>query len=115
MQNDSDLAGGDVSSSDQEIVHLGLKEETQRLRWKTAVLWFSSALIAIFYLALLYAIFCRTSVNEWKIAALAAIPTLIAAKIIHLVSSRNSSEDKSPIESPWYQLFRELVDTLKNK
>ena len=115
-----DLSAGPVSFDKQALLERQLREEDQRLRWKTAVLWGSFVSIVVFFGSLLVYVlsyrkyWINTASQNLIIAILAAIPTLLAINLMRMVGKPNRKEDDFE-SSPWISLLRELIDAIRQK
>lgn len=114
MSDENDLSQGEVLDSQGATINSEISEDAQRRRWKTGILWISSFLVLVFYSVLIYLVLCHPDTSHWTLGILAAIPTLLATKLIQLVSPPKRGDDNLS-DSPWFGLARELIQAIKDK
>lgn len=112
-----DLGGGRVSVADNVKDSLVIREERQRLRWKTALLWGSALTAIVMLVAFLEAVWFYLDqelsyTHVVMLIILAGIPTLILANLMKLVGRSNAPSSDDIDGSPWSMIFRELVTAL---
>nr|WP_298723794.1 hypothetical protein [uncultured Steroidobacter sp.] len=121
MPDPQDLSTGEVSATVRAVANWQIREENQRLKWKTGVLIGSAAIVIVFYATLLAFIFrirmcwVNPASTNLIIGILAAIPTLLAINLVRMVARPTASQDPDDIgHNPWLALGKEALDVLKN-
>lgn len=117
-----DLSGGDLPESERAETNLDLKEESQRLRWKTAIMWGGSIVTVAFYAAaftsILYFVFYANIVayeHLVLVGFLLAVPTLIALNFFKVVGKAPGMTPEDFDNHPIVRLAREITATFSGK
>ena len=116
VDTNDDLSEGKIDPKRAEIEEGVLREEAQRRRWKTGVMWGMAVVVTGFYVFLIILILCPYEAENWHILLIvSAIPTAFGFSLLRLVSQPvgGQKKDDFDIPSPWLKVAKELIDTLK--
>jgi hypothetical protein len=119
VTDQDDLSAGKLPAKEIDLTSSELKEETQRLRWKTGILWGGAATALVFLMVLLCQVYFYrfrelTYTHTVLVVLVATIPSLIILNLMRLVSRRK--DEPGDLEAnPWYALLKELLNILSKK
>ncbi|MEO0996945.1 MAG: hypothetical protein AAFX58_05465 [Pseudomonadota bacterium] len=118
----TDLSAGGVSEPDRQSTDLALREERQRLKWKTGVLVAGASAAVVFYgvalVSVIYLMFFHPLITyEYLIlmGLLLAVPTLIALNFFKLVAKSDGFTSEDFDSHPLVRLVREVVEAFSQK
>lgn len=115
----ADLSSDDLSAEDLNLDEGLLKEKQLLFNFKRYTFWIAAAFSAIFFIALLYYIFCGSATAPSEriavVGILAAIPTIILLALLRYVFTNHQNSHSSDGEnySLWQSFLKELTVLIK--